>query len=74
MQVNDDGRQKYEQVKEYQAQGLSMEQIAPKVGFKSKGSVSKLIQKFENKPVVSETFPQETTETQRETRDEKLPF
>ena len=75
--ANDGGRQRYERIKEYQSQGFSMSEIAEKVGFKSKGSVSKIIQKFEKQDSVSQAFPQETTETIEETpqkNDEKLPF
>ena len=44
---NDDGRQKYEQVKEYQKQGLSFQQIAEKMSYSNKSSISRLISKFE---------------------------
>lgn len=45
---NENGdREKYELIKEYMAQGLTQEETAGKVGYKSKGSVSKLIAKYE---------------------------
>jgi hypothetical protein len=75
--VEDVGKQKYELIKMYQAQGYTTKEIAEKVGYKSKGSVSKIIQKFETKGDVSKTFPQETEETAEKTRpnnDKKLPF
>ena len=75
--VEDAGKQKYELIKMYQTQGYTTREIAEKVGYKSKGSVSKIIQKFENKSTVSLSFPQETEETIMETKsenDEKLPF
>ena len=75
--VEDAGKQKYDLIKMYQTQGYTTGEIAEKVGYKSKGSVSKIIRKFENKAGVSVSFPQETEETTMETKrenDEKLPF
>jgi len=65
--ANDEARQKYERIKQYQALGFSMNEIAEKVGYKSKGSVSKIIQKFEKDSTVSLAFPEETVETTEET-------
>lgn len=52
----DAGREKYEQIKTYRAQGLTLEQIAPMVGYGSKSAVSKFMSKYD----VSTTFPKET--------------
>ncbi|MDL2322761.1 AAA family ATPase [Bacteroidales bacterium OttesenSCG-928-A17] len=44
---SDDGKQKYEQIKELQAEGLTQEQIASQLGYSHRSSVSRLIAKFE---------------------------
>lgn len=41
-------KEKYDRVIELQAEGLTLEQIAPMVGYKNKGSVSKLIAKHKD--------------------------
>ena len=51
--ADDGGRRKYEQIKELQAQGLSTREIAQIVGYRSSGSVTKMIQKFEKPNSVS---------------------
>jgi hypothetical protein len=56
-QPEDNGKSKYEQAKELKAQGLSYEKIAEKIGYASKGTVSKLFANAEkngwDKPTVS---------------------
>lgn len=51
-QANGD-KEKYERIKELQSQGLNYEQIAESIGYKSKGSITKIIAKFENNKDVS---------------------
>jgi len=46
--TEDTGKGKYEQIKMYQSQGLSMEEIAQELGYKNKSSVSRLLQKHES--------------------------
>jgi RecA-family ATPase len=70
---NESETQKYERAKELRAQGLSYDEIKKDLGFGSKGSVTKLFQKFEKQNAASPTFPQETQETKQETADVKLP-
>ena len=75
--ANDDAKLKYEMIKEYQSQGFTFDDIAKKMGYKSKGSISKIVQKFEKASDVSSTFPKETSETAEETNVNncnKLPF
>jgi len=46
---DDGGKAKYEQAKELQKQGHTLEQIAPMMGYANKSGVSKLISRFEKK-------------------------
>jgi len=69
-----DERQIYERIKEYKLQGLTHEEIAPKVGYKSKGQISKIVKKFENNTEVSKGVSKETQETEQETHEKDLPF
>ena len=72
--VIDDKKQKYELIKEYQSQGYTTSEIAPKIGYKSKGSVSKIVKMYESNNAVSEMFPIETTETVEETKRQIIQY
>lgn len=70
---NDDGgkRDRDSKVMEMVKAGYTYDQIMQATGLKSKGSISKIIQKERD---VSEKFPKETQETKQETDSGKLPF
>ena len=73
---NDDGQKKYNLIKSYQAQGLSLTEIAglDDIGYSVRGSVANFIKRYEKKhsvvtPVVIDNESDNTTTTQN-----KLPF
>ena len=68
----DDKKQKYERISELRSQGLTLAEIAPKVGYKTRGAVSKIIKMYEGNDNVSELFPMETLETSQETSEKPL--
>jgi archaellum biogenesis ATPase FlaH len=70
---NEDGgkQDRDNKVMEMVKAGYTYDQIRQATGLKSKGSISKIIQKERD---VSETFPKETQETKQETESGKLPF
>lgn len=70
----DTKKEQYEKIVSMKNQGYTYDQIAIEMGIKSKGTISKIVKRFED---VSTTFPAETTETTKETNNEedgKLPF
>ena len=73
---SDTERQKYNQIKVYQSQGLSMGQIAKKIGYSNKSSVSRLLRKFETGDVATPLH--EATESNEAKQQENhagiLPF
>lgn len=70
---DDGGKQKYEQIKELQKQGLSMEKIAERMGYASKSSVSRLVTKFEKNQSKEISFECDDEESSEE-NDEVVPF
>lgn len=44
--TDDDDRLKYEQILEYQKEGLTQDEMAKKMGFANRSSISRLIKKF----------------------------
>ena len=74
--VEDAGRQKYELIKMYQEQGLSMEEIGEKLGI-NKSNVSRFLKKFGKNNDVAQPLQCATEcndEAQRGENDTKMPF
>lgn len=67
-----DGQQKYEKIISLKEQGYTYEQIAEEMGIGSKGTVSKIIKRFEGVSDTKETQTAETVETTRKITKEPI--
>ncbi len=67
-----DGQQQYEKIISLKEQGYTYEQIAEEMGIGSKGTVSKIIKRFEGVSDTKETQTAETVETTKKITKEPI--
>ena len=65
-------KERYERAKELHVQGFKFEEIAPMIGVKTKGTVSKIINGYEEKYGTSKTLKTEIQEDEQEFELEEL--
>ena len=72
----DSKTRKYELIKMYQSQGLSMEEVSQKLGYKNKSSISRILQKYDKNSVANTLHiaTESNTVEQQNEKDVKIPF